>query len=131
MKKNYAMTELITLAVVWAIAHFRYHLYSGRVTVYTDHAAVKTVLGAPNLDGKHARWWNKLHGSGIREVDIVYRANHNNCHADALSQQPVLSLPLEYDSAEEAQVALISSQEADDAEVTARFSIPLCFWWFP
>ena len=43
-EKNYAITELETLAVVWAIAHFRYHLYGNRVTVYTDHAAVKAVL---------------------------------------------------------------------------------------
>ena len=100
-EKNYAITELETLAVVWAIVHFRYHLYDNRVTVYTDHAAVKAVLGAPNLDGKHARWWNKVHGSGIREMDIVYRAKHNNCHADALSRQPVLSPPLEDDSTEE------------------------------
>ena len=81
-EKNYAITELKTLAVVRAITHFRYHLYDHRVTVYTDHVAVKAVLGAPNLDCKHARWWNKVNGSGIREVDIVYRAKHNNCHAD-------------------------------------------------
>jgi len=30
--------------VVWAISHFQYHLYGHRVTVYTDHAAVKAVL---------------------------------------------------------------------------------------
>ena len=70
-EKNYAITELETLAVVWAISHFRYHLYGHKVIVYTDHAAVKAVLGAPNLDGNHARWWNKVHGSEIREVDIV------------------------------------------------------------
>ena len=58
------------------------------------------VKSAPNLDGKHARWWNNVHGSAIREVDVVYRAKHNSCHADALSQQPVLSPPLEDDSAE-------------------------------
>ena len=84
-EKNYVITELKTLAVVWAITHFRYHLYGYRVTVYTYHAVVKAVSGAPNLDGKHARWWNKVHGSVIREVDIVYRAKHNNCHVDALS----------------------------------------------
>ena len=71
-EKNYTITELETLAVVWAITYFRYHLYGHKATVYTDHAAVKAVLGAPNLNGKHARWWNKVHGSGIREVDIVY-----------------------------------------------------------
>ena len=125
-EKNYAITGLKTLAVVWAIIHFRYHLYGHRVTVYTDHAAVKAVLGAPNLDGKHVRWWNKVHGSGIREVDIVYRAKHNNCHADALSRQPVLSPPLEDYSAEEVQVALISGQRANDADIPTLLSRPPC-----
>ena len=51
---------------------FQIHLYGHKVTVYTDHTTVKAVLGVPNLNGKHTRWWNKVHGSGIREVDIVY-----------------------------------------------------------
>ena len=51
-ESNYAITNLETLAVVWAITHFRYYLYGHNVTVITDHAAVKAILGAPNmLDG--------------------------------------------------------------------------------
>ena len=123
-EKNYAVTELETLAVVWAITHFKYHLYGHKVTVYTDHATVKAVLGAPNLDGKHARWWNKVHGSRIREVDIVYRAKHNNCHADALSRQPVLPPTLEDDNAEEVLVALVSSQDIDDGGIIDLLSRP-------
>ena len=118
-EKNYAITELETLAVIQAISHFRYHLYGHKVTVYTDYAAVKAVLGALNLNGKHARWWNKVHayGSGIREVDIVYRAKHNNCHADALSRQPVLSPASEDDNAEEVQVARVASQHIGDGDI--------------
>ena len=86
-EKNYGITELETLAVVWAISH----LYGHKVTVHTDHAAVKAVLDAPNFDGKHTRWRNKVHDSEIREVDIVYQEKHHNCHADALSRQLVLS----------------------------------------
>ena len=93
-EKSYTITELATLAVVWAISHFRYHLYGHRVT---DHTTVKAVFGSPNLNGEHTRWWNKVHGSGIREVDIMYQSKQNNIHADALSRQPVLSSPLEDD----------------------------------
>ena len=81
------------------------------MTVYIDHAAVKAVLGAPNLNGKHARWWNKVHGSGIQEVDIVYRAKQNNCHADAISRQPVLPAPVVDEDTEEVQIAHISSRD--------------------
>ncbi len=41
-ERNYGITELETLAVVWA------YLYGNRVKVYTDHSAVKAVLLAPN-----------------------------------------------------------------------------------
>ena len=32
-EKNYSITELETLAVVWAISHFKYHLYNHPVTI--------------------------------------------------------------------------------------------------
>ena len=63
----------------------------------------------------------KVHSNGIREIDIVYRAKHNNCHVDVLSRQPVLSPPQD-DSAEEVQVVLLSSQETDDADITTLLS---------
>ena len=42
-EKNYPITDLETLAVVWGVTHFRYYLYGHNVTIYTDHAAVKAV----------------------------------------------------------------------------------------
>ena len=89
-EKNYSITELETLAVVWAISHFRAYLYGHEVKVLTDHTAVKTILGAPNLSGKHARWWSKVYGSGVGEVQIAYRPGKENDRADALSRNPVL-----------------------------------------
>jgi len=38
-EKNYSVTELETLAVVWAVTHFHSYLYGTRVTVITDHSA--------------------------------------------------------------------------------------------
>ena len=111
-EKNYAIIELKTLAVVWTISHFSYHLYGHKVTVYTDHAAVKAVLDAP--------WTVSTPGGGtryMREVDIAYRAKHNNCHVDALSRQPVLSPTSEDDNAEEVQVARVASQHIDDGDI--------------
>ena len=40
-EKNYGITDLETLGVVWAISHFHYYLYGHCVTVYTDHSAMK------------------------------------------------------------------------------------------
>ena len=51
-ERNYVITELETLAVVWALTHFHSYLYGQKVTVFTDHSAVKSIL---NASGKHTR----------------------------------------------------------------------------
>ena len=100
-EKNYQATDLETLAVVWAITHFIYIFYNGhQVTIYTDHVAVRVVLGAPNLTGKHVCWWSKVHGCGIGETNIVHPAGREFImHLDALSCQTILPAPTweEYD----------------------------------
>lgn len=48
-EKRHRITELETLAIVWAISHFHYYLC---VMVYTEHTTVKAVLGSPSLSGR-------------------------------------------------------------------------------
>ena len=88
-ERNYSVTELETLAVVWALTRFHSYLYGQSVTVITDHLAVRAVLETPNPSCKHARWWNKVYGSGLKEVKVVYRAGRLNSSADALSRSPL------------------------------------------
>ena len=91
-ESNYGVTELVelvTLAVVWALIHFRGYLYGNSITVYTDHAAVKTVLETPNPSGKHAHWWSKVYESGVKSISIEYKSGKSNMNADALSRNPV------------------------------------------
>lgn len=40
-ERRYAITELETLAVVWAMSHFHHYLYGHNVTVFTEHSIVK------------------------------------------------------------------------------------------
>ena len=105
---NYSITELETLAVVWAISHFHTYLYGNCVTLYTDHSAVKAVLQTPNPTGKHARWWTKVYGSGVKEVNIIYCSGKTNLSADALSQSPQAP-PLAGSDDNEIQVAAVTS----------------------
>ena len=116
-ERNYGITELETLAVVWSVTHFKAYLYGNKVTVYTDHSAVKAVLKAPNPSGKYARWWTRVYGSGIHEVDIVYRSGKHSANADALSRSP---LPVS--SVAEASTA--SSEPVVSAVSSERQSIP-------
>ena len=108
-EKNYGITELETLAVVWAVNHYHAYLYGHKVTVLTDHSAVKAVLDTPSPSGKHARWWTKVYGSGVGEVKIVYRSGRENANADALSRQPHLPAPGEGNAQDEVQIAVVST----------------------
>ena len=72
-ESRHAITKLETLAIVCAISHFHVHLYGHDVLVYTDHSAVRSVLQTPSANGKHARWWSKIFGSGLKSIQIKYR----------------------------------------------------------
>ena len=111
-ERKYAITELETLAVVWAIQHFHAYLYGHSVMVYTDHSAVKAVLETPSPSGKHARWWSKVFGSGVKKLEIVYRAGRENGNADALSSAPV-GEPPEVATVTYVRVAVVTSSDSD------------------
>ena len=96
-EKNYSISELESLAAVWAIQHYRAYFYEHEVTVVTDHSAVKAILETPSSSGKHARWWLKVFGSGVKHVKIKYRPGKENVKADSLSRNPVSQTEVEED----------------------------------
>lgn len=85
-ERNYGISELEGLGVVWAVKHFRHYIYGHPCTVFTDHEALKALLNTPQPSGKLARW-----GMAIQELDlnIQYRPGKTNARADALSRHPV------------------------------------------
>ena len=86
-EKNYGVTELEGLGVVWATKHFRPYLYGHPCDVYTDHEVLKALLNTPQPSGKLARW-----GLALQELDLTihYRPGKKNANADALSRSPLL-----------------------------------------
>ena len=50
-ERNYGITELEGLGVVWAMKHFRHYLYGHKCEVFTDHEALKSLLTHPTLLG--------------------------------------------------------------------------------
>ena len=55
-EKSYGITELETLALVWAVKYFRSYILGHKTTVYTDHAACTSLLNSARPSGKLARW---------------------------------------------------------------------------
>ena len=111
---RYGINDLETFAVVCAISHFNHYLYGSRIVVDTDHTAVKSILKAANPTGKHARWWTRVYGRGIKEVTIRYRAGRENVNSDALSRSPRLPAPNVGIAQDEVQVSTISSASLQD-----------------
>ena len=85
-ERNYGITELETLAVVWAARHFRPYLLGHHTTVFTDHSAYVSVLTTARPSGKLARWAHT-----IQELNLTLKhcTGKLNANADALSRIPV------------------------------------------
>ena len=115
-EKRYGITDLETLAIVWACTHFHAYLYGHCVTIHTDHLAAKSVLETPSTHGKHARWWTKIYKAGIRRVTIIYRPGRTNVKADSLSRNPCLPSPTESMSDSEVQVAMTTSESGSSVD---------------
>ncbi len=54
-EKNYSVTHLEILAIVWALKHFRDIIMGYKITVYTDHSPITEVCKGRNLSGRLAR----------------------------------------------------------------------------
>ncbi len=54
---NYSVTDKETVAVVWALKHYREVIFGYPVTVFTDHAAVTEIFRSKgrNLSGRLTR----------------------------------------------------------------------------
>ena len=63
-EKQYAITELEMLAVVWSVSHFHAYLYRNDVTVYTDH----------RLCWRRPTQVLSIHVGGTKFVEVEYAA---------------------------------------------------------
>ena len=84
-EENYAITELETLGIVWAVKYFRPYLLGHKVIVYSDIAACMSLLNCSNPSPKLARW-----AMIVQEMDLTikHRSGKNNANADTLSRLP-------------------------------------------
>ncbi len=111
----YSVTDLETLAIVWALRHFRDLIYGYPITVYTDHKAATDLFKGRNLTGHLARWMFILEDY---KPDIQYVPGKANVGADMHSRN--VAAPL-FTSASPPQ-----SNMTEDVLMNAQRSDP--FW---
>ena len=85
-EKNYSISELETLGLVWAFRYFCPYLLGHHTVVYIDHSACLSLLNTPRPSGKLAHW-----ALTIQEMNLTlkHRSGRQNVNADALSRNPV------------------------------------------
>ncbi|GET04438.1 reverse transcriptase family protein [Rhizophagus clarus] len=68
-ERNYGITQLECLAVVWAVKHFHHYLHGQKFTVITDHAALRYLLNLSNLTGRLGRWLMFLNSYNLEIIN--------------------------------------------------------------
>ena len=83
-EKNYPTIEKECLAVVWVIQKFKQYL-GGWIpfTIYTNHAALKTLMKHDNPTPRRARWMELL---ATYFFEIEHRSRKKMGYADYLSR---------------------------------------------
>ena len=129
-ERNYSITELETLGLVWAVKHFRPYLLGHHTTVMTDHSACTSLLNASKPSAKLARW-----AMIVQEFDLTirHRSGKTNTHADALSRNPVVEgeevscvrVVQTLDSATERKQAELVEEQEKDPDISALIQFVL------
>src|ERR687892_1147587 len=68
-QRNYATTEKECLAVVFACDKFRPYIVDSKVTIHTDHAAIKYLMEKKDVEPRLIRWVLLLQEFGLHVID--------------------------------------------------------------
>ncbi len=109
-ERNYGISELKTLGLVWALRYFRHYLIGHPCLVYTDHAACLSILNTAKPSGKLARW-----ALTVQEMDVTIRhkSGKRNSNADALSRCPADVQESLAEEPEDGRVCSVEGQVTD------------------
>ncbi|OMH80180.1 Retrovirus-related Pol polyprotein from transposon [Zancudomyces culisetae] len=81
-EKNYSVSHLEGLAVIWAVSKFKYYLYGKHFVIRKDHKSLIQLFNSKDITGRVARWAMILRNYDYTIVHIKGKSNP----ADALSR---------------------------------------------
>lgn len=87
-EKNYSVTDLEGLCLVWAVTKFSRYLVGTHFKIYTDHRPLQWLSSKAKLPRRLERYALELQGY---DYEVVYKTGKSNLDADALSRFPVSS----------------------------------------
>jgi hypothetical protein len=86
-EKNYSITELELLSVVWALGYLRHLIYGRPVEILSDHHALCYLRSMKENNRRLTRWGLKL---SEFQYSISYKNARAHRDADCMSRNPVL-----------------------------------------
>ncbi|KAJ3659856.1 hypothetical protein Zmor_011519 [Zophobas morio] len=89
-EKNYSITELEALAVLYGLTHFRHFVYGSPIIVKSDHHALCYLKNSNQSTSRLTRWAIKLEEF---DYEVVYKNGKAHADADCLSRNPVSQAP--------------------------------------
>ena len=116
-ERNYCVTRRELLAVVVYLKNFRQYLYGRKVTLRTDHAALRWLLNFKNPEGQLARW---IQAISEYDVEIQHRPGKKHGNADGLSRQPCKQCGRSQADAESSEVTESSGSQVEPVKPMAR-----------
>lgn len=107
-EKNYPISELEALSVIYGLTYFRHFTYGRHVTIVTDHHSLCYLQKAHNTTGRLTRWLIKLQDF---DYSIVYKSGKTHNDVDCLSRNPVLAPTSENEDMFEVPMFLLKNHD--------------------
>ncbi|KAK8609005.1 hypothetical protein V6N13_025312 [Hibiscus sabdariffa] len=92
---NYTTTEKELLAVIFAFDKFRPYLLGTKVTVFTDHSAIKYLLSKKDAKPRLIRWILLLQEFDVEIIDKKGTENQVADHLSRLENEAITTSPME------------------------------------
>ena len=116
-EKNYGVTKLELLGVIWALEICRPYIHGAKFTVETDHRALQWITSNKKSEGQLARWALRI--QEFLPFTIVHRKGTQNQNADALSRAPQHKVEYPSRTLHFEDLFLVTEEKQAEAESTS------------